>query len=87
MGNAPPNYLTIENERNRDPSHTQTVLFSSSAVSGLTSMASVCSMEPKVFLRRFFDKIHSKISIISRIGTEVSVKIKILERYSRLRSN
>ena len=39
---------------------------------------SVCSMEPKVFLRRFFDKIHSKISTISRIGTEVSLKIKII---------
>ena len=35
-------------------------------------------MEPKVFLRRFFDKIHSKIATTSRIETEVSSKIKII---------
>ena len=38
----------------------------------------VCSMEPKVFLRRFFDKIHSKIATTSRIETEVSLEIKII---------
>ena len=35
-------------------------------------------MEPKVFSRRFFDKIHSKITTTSRIETEVSSKIKII---------
>ena len=38
----------------------------------------VFSMEPKVFSRRFFEEIHSKISTISRIGPEVSWKIKII---------
>ena len=35
-------------------------------------------MEPKVFLRRFFEEIHSKISTISRIGPQISLKIKII---------
>ena len=35
-------------------------------------------MEPKVFSRRFFDKIHSKIATTSRIETEVSLKIIII---------
>ena len=34
-------------------------------------------MEPKAFSRRFFDKIHSKITTTLRIETEVSSKIKI----------
>ena len=38
----------------------------------------VCSMEPKVFSRRFFEEIHSKISTISRIGPQISIKIKII---------
>ena len=41
-------------------------------------LSAVCSMEPKVFLRRFFDKIHSKSSTTSRIGNEVSLEIKII---------
>ena len=38
----------------------------------------VCSMEPKVFPRRFFDKIHSKYSTTSRVEPKASLEIKII---------